>query len=67
MTDTEEILEAVPTGVPLGTADLAAAIDACLRCVQTCTTCANADLSEEDAADLRVCAACVPIARTSAT
>jgi hypothetical protein len=57
MTDTEEILDTVPTGVPLGTAAVAAAIDACLRCVQTCTTCANADLAEEDVAELRVCAA----------
>jgi hypothetical protein len=56
LTDTQEILEAVATGVPLDAADLAAAIDACLRCVQTCTTCANADLAEEDVADLRVCA-----------
>jgi hypothetical protein len=56
LTDTQEILEAVPTGVPLDSADLAAAIDACLRCAQTCTTCANADLAEEDAADLRLCA-----------
>jgi hypothetical protein len=57
MTDTQEILDAVPTGLPLSTADLAAAIDACLRCVQTCTTCAHADLFEEEVAELRVCAA----------
>ena len=57
MTDTEEILDTVPTGVPLGAAAVAAAIDACLRCVQTCTTCANADLAEDDVAEMRVCAA----------
>jgi hypothetical protein len=57
MTYTEEILDAVPTGVPLSTAAVAAAIDACLRCVHTCTTCANADLAEEDVGELRVCAA----------
>jgi hypothetical protein len=58
MTDTKEILDAVPTGVPLiSTEDVAAAIDACLRCVQTCTTCANADLAAEDVDELRVCAA----------
>jgi hypothetical protein len=57
MTDTQEILDAVPTGVPLSTATVAAAIDACLRCVQTCTTCANADLAEENVDELRVCAA----------
>ncbi|HTP18581.1 MAG TPA: hypothetical protein VMJ65_03185 [Solirubrobacteraceae bacterium] len=56
MADTQEILETVPTGVPVNTTDLAAAIDACLRCVQSCTTCANADLFEDDVADLRVCA-----------
>jgi hypothetical protein len=56
MTDTQQILEAVPTSIPLGTADLAAAIDACLECVQTCTTCANADLAEEDVAQLSLCA-----------
>ena len=57
MTDTKEILDTVPTGVPLSTAAVAAAIDACLTCVQTCTTCANADLAEEDVAEMRVCAA----------
>jgi hypothetical protein len=57
MTDTKEILDAVPTGVPLNTDEIAAAIDACLSCVQTCTTCANADLAEEDIDELRICAA----------
>jgi hypothetical protein len=57
MADTQQILDAVPTGVPLSTAAVAAAIDACLRCIQTCTTCANADLAEEDVNELRVCAA----------
>ena len=57
MTDTEEILDAAPTGVPLNTKDVAAAIDACLKCVQTCTTCANADLGEADAGEMSVCAA----------
>ena len=57
MTDTEEILATVPTGVPLSTKDVAAAIDACLTCVQTCTTCANADIAEEDVDELRRCAA----------
>ena len=57
ITDTQQILDAVPTGVPVCTAAVAAAIDGCLTCVQTCTTCANADLAEEDVAELRVCAA----------
>jgi hypothetical protein len=54
---THEILDTVPTGVPLSTAAVAAAIDACLRRVQTCTTCANADLAQEDIDELRACAA----------
>ena len=57
VTETKEMLDSVPTDVPLSTADVAAAIDACLRCVQSCTTCANADLAEEDIAELAVCAA----------
>ena len=57
MTDTKEMLDAVRTGAPLPTADVAAAIDACLRCLQTCTTCANADLAEEDVDEMRRCAA----------
>jgi len=57
MSDTKEILDAVRTRASLATADVATAIDACLRCVQTCTTCANADLAEEDVDELRVCAA----------
>jgi hypothetical protein len=57
VSDTQEMLETVPTGVPRGSADVAAAIDACLRCLQTCTTCANADLAEDDFDELRKCAA----------
>lgn len=57
MTDTKEMIGAVPGGVPLGTDAVAAAIDACLRCVQSCTTCANADLAEDDVAEMRMCSA----------
>ena len=57
MTDTEEMLKAVRTRVVLPTGDVAAAIGACLGCTQTCTTCAYADLAEDDIGDLRVCAA----------
>jgi hypothetical protein len=57
MTDTKEMLDTVRTPAPLPTADVAAAIDACLQCVQTCTTCANADLAEEEFDELRTCAA----------
>jgi hypothetical protein len=57
VTDTKEMLDAVRTRIPLATDDVAAAIDACLRCTQTCTTCANADLAEENVDELAVCAA----------
>jgi hypothetical protein len=57
MTDTREILEALPTGVRAGVADVAAAIDACLNCVQTCASCADADLVEDDVDALRTCIA----------
>jgi hypothetical protein len=57
MTKTREMLEASPTGVPLGAAEVAAAIDACLTCVQSCTSCADADLVEEDVAEMRACIA----------
>jgi len=57
MTDTRDMLETSPTNVPCGVADVAAAIDACLSCVQVCTTCADADLAEEDVDELRTCIA----------
>lgn len=57
MTDTNEMLDAVPTGVPLSAAEVAAAIDACRQCVQACTTCADADLVEKDIDELRECIA----------
>ncbi len=57
MTTTRETLENSPAGVPLGAEQAADAIDACLRCVQACTTCADADLAEPDHAELGRCAA----------
>jgi hypothetical protein len=57
MTATREMLDASPTGVPLGVAEVAAAIDACLGCLQACTSCADADLAEEDVGELSTCAA----------
>jgi hypothetical protein len=63
MTDTREMLDASPTGVPVGVAELATAIDACLDCLQSCTSCADADLVEEDVSDLSACIAlCVTCA-----
>jgi hypothetical protein len=57
MTDTREILEASPNGVPLGIDEVAAAIDAALNCLQACTSCADADLVEADVDELRACIA----------
>ena len=57
MTDTREILDASPAPVALGLSEVAAAIDACLNCGQTCTTCADADLVEDDVDEMRTCIA----------
>jgi hypothetical protein len=57
MTDTREMLDASPASVSLGVSQVAAAIDACLNCGQTCTTCADANLVEDDVQDLRTCTA----------
>lgn len=57
MTDTKEMLAASPADVPLPVDEVAAAIDACLDCVQTCASCADADLGEEDVDELRTCIA----------
>jgi hypothetical protein len=55
MTDTTDMLGAVPTDIPLDATDVAAAIDSCLQCVQACITCADADLVEPDFAEMRDC------------
>jgi hypothetical protein len=57
MTNTREMLESSRVSVPLDVAEVAAAIDACLDCVQSCTTCADADLVEPDVEELRDCVA----------
>jgi Domain of Unknown Function (DUF326) len=57
MTDTRDVLDAWPIRVPLGSERVAAAIDACLSCVQSCTSCANANLCEAEIDDLRTCIA----------
>jgi hypothetical protein len=57
MTDTREMLEASPASIGLDVAEVAAAIDAALNCVQTCTSCADSDLVEEDVAEMRRCIA----------
>jgi hypothetical protein len=57
MTNSKEMLNASPTGVTLGVSEVATAIDACLNCVQACTSCADSDLVEEDVDTLRTCIA----------
>ena len=57
MTDTRAMLDASPTRVPLGAAEVAAAIDACLNCFQACISDADADLVEQDINELRTCIA----------
>ena len=63
MSDTREMLEALTARIPLDLDDVAAAIDASLTCLQTCTSCADGDLAEADAAELTRCVAlCVECA-----
>jgi hypothetical protein len=63
MTDTRDMLEASPAGVPLGASEVAAAIDACLNCLQACTSCADSDLVEANVDEMRACIAhCVACA-----
>ena len=57
MTETKEMLETVQGNLPLSAEQIAAAIDASLRCVQTCTSCADADLAEDDIDEMRACIA----------
>jgi len=57
MTHAREMLEAAPTPVALGAADVAAAIDACADAATACTSCADSDLAEEDVAAMRRCIA----------
>lgn len=57
MTETSELLNASPARAPVDVDLLAAAIDACLRCLQSCTTCSDADLAEPDVTEMATCAA----------
>jgi hypothetical protein len=57
MTETREMLDASPARGELDAAVVAAAIDACLECLQSCTSCADADLVEADVDELRTCIA----------
>jgi hypothetical protein len=57
MSHTRAMLDAVPRTWRLDLDDLAAAIDACADCTQTCTACADASSTEDDVAELQVCIA----------
>lgn len=63
MTDTRDMLDASPVAVPADVAKVAAAIDACLKCVQSCTSCSDSDLAEDNVGDMAKCIAlCVTCA-----
>jgi hypothetical protein len=63
VSDARAILEASPVEVPLDLGVVAAAIDACQNSAQTCVSCADADLAEDDVAELSRCVAlCVSCA-----
>jgi Domain of Unknown Function (DUF326) len=57
MTHTKQILEASSNRLAYGAEELAAAIDAASDCVQSCSSCASADLDEQDVAQMRKCIA----------
>ena len=57
MTRPREVLDASPSDVPLRVAEVAEGIEACLNCAQSCTSCADADLVEDDVAQMRACIA----------
>ena len=57
MTFTKAMLEASPVRIDLDLDDVANAIDASAACEQACTSCANANLGEEDVFRLRRCIA----------
>lgn len=56
--------------IPFGLDEVAAVIDTSLNCAQSCTSCADADLLEEDLDDLRRCVAlnlsCADVCGTTA-
>jgi hypothetical protein len=49
----KEILEAHPSPAQIDREVLAACIDECLGCEQTCTACADGSVAEEDVSELR--------------
>ena len=51
----KEMLEAHPAPAQVDRDLLARCIDECLACLQSCTACADADLAEDDVAEMRRC------------
>jgi hypothetical protein len=55
MAHARQILETHQRPLPVDTGVLAACIDACFDCAQSCTACADADLGEPDVETLIAC------------
>jgi hypothetical protein len=55
MGDAKAMLAASPSTLPFDVDELTAAIEACLNSSQTCTSCADSDLHEDDVAAMRRC------------
>jgi hypothetical protein len=55
MTLSKDMLEAHPGAAQVDRDLLARCIDECLACLQSCTACADADLAEDDVAEMRRC------------
>jgi hypothetical protein len=51
----KQMLEAHPWAAQLDRDVLAGCIDECLACLQSCTACADANLAEDDVAQMRRC------------
>jgi ferredoxin len=51
----KQMLEAHPGPAHVDRDLLARCIDECLACLQSCTACADANLAEEDVAEMRRC------------
>jgi hypothetical protein len=51
----KEMLEAHPAPAQVDRDLLARCIDECLACLQSCTACADADLAQDDVAEMRRC------------
>ena len=57
MTVARDMLDASPVPINLGAEAVAAAIDACLVASQSCVSCSNSSLAEDDVVEMRRCIA----------